>query len=189
LVVQGYAVWKLRAALNWPRLWPFLFGAAIGVPLGVAILGWAAPAHIRLSVAVVLVLYSLYALARPAMPPFKAGGAPADAAVGFLNGVLGGLTGLAGILITIWCVLRGWPKDQQRTIFQPVAVAIFAMSAFWLGINGTVSMDTLRLMALGLPVLLVGTWLGLKLYGRLDEAGFRKVVLVLLLVSGVTLLL
>jgi hypothetical protein len=36
-------------------------------------------------------------------------------------------------------------------------------------------------------VLLAGTWLGLKLYGRLDEATFRKVVLVLLLVSGATL--
>lgn len=189
LVVQGYAVWKLRRALDWRRLWPFLAGAAIGVPLGVAILGWAAPVHVRIGVAVVLVLYSLYALARPAMPPVKAGGAPADAAVGFLNGVLGGMTGLAGILITVWCVIRGWPKDQQRTVFQPVAVAIFAMSAFWLGINGTISTDTIRLIALGLPVLLLGTWLGLKLYGRLDEAGFRRVVLVLLLASGVVLLL
>jgi len=189
LIVQGYAVWKLRAALDWRRLQPFLVGAAIGVPLGVGILAWAAPAQVRIGVAVLLVLYSLYALARPAMKPLAAGGAPADAAVGFLNGVLGGITGLAGILITIWCVIRGWPKDQQRTVFQPVAVAIFAMSAFWLGVNGTISADTLRLMVLGLPVLLLGTWLGLKLYGRLDEAGFRKVVLVLLLVSGVTLLL
>jgi uncharacterized protein len=35
--------------------------------------------------------------------------------------------------------------------------------------------------------LLAGTWLGLKLYGRLDEASFRKVVLLLLLLSGVAL--
>lgn len=187
LIVQGFAVWQLRHALDWHRLWPFLAGAAVGVPLGVAILGWAAPAHVRIGVAAVLVLYSIYALARPAMQPVKAGGAPADAAVGFLNGVLGGMTGLAGILITIWCVIRGWPKDQQRTVFQPVAVAIFAMSAFWLGVNGTVSAGTIRLMALGLPVLLAGTWLGLKLYGRLDEAGFRRIILVLLLVSGVAL--
>src|SRR5947209_13759817 len=38
--------------------------------------------------------------ARPALAPVKAGGAPADAAVGFLKGVLGGVTGLAGILVT-----------------------------------------------------------------------------------------
>ena len=30
LIVQGYSVWKLRAALSWQRLWPFLLGAALG---------------------------------------------------------------------------------------------------------------------------------------------------------------
>ena len=135
-----------------------------------------------------LVLYAIYGLARPTMKPIKAGGAPADAAVGFLNGVLGAITGFAGILVTIWCGLRGWPKDQQRATFQPVGVAIFAMSALWLGGSGSVSADTVKLFLIGLPVLLAGTWAGLRLYGKLDEAGFRKIVLMLLLISGVALL-
>ena len=121
------------------------------------------------------------------MKPVKAGGATAHAGVGFLNGILGGLTGLAGILTTIWCGLRGWPKDEQRAIFQPIGVAIFAMSGLWLGINGAISIDTVWFFGIGLPALLAGTWLGLKLYGHLDEAGFRKLVLVLLLVSGLAL--
>ena len=37
---------------------------------------------------------------------------------------------------------------------------------------------------IGLPLLLAGTWFGLWLYARLDEAGFRKAVLGLLLISG-----
>src|SRR5947208_12645382 len=41
LVVQGISVWKLRHALQWNRLWPFLLGGTLGVPLGVAILEWA----------------------------------------------------------------------------------------------------------------------------------------------------
>src|SRR5260370_1048051 len=56
LVVQGISVWKLRRALRWSRLWPFLLGAAFGVPLGVSILGWARPDHVRVTVGVVLVL-------------------------------------------------------------------------------------------------------------------------------------
>jgi len=188
LIVQGYSVWKLRAALHWQRLWPFLLGAAPGVPLGVGILEWANPAHLRKAIGAVLVLYSLYALARPTLRPIKAGGAPADAAVGFLNGVLGAMTGFAGILVTIWCGLRGWPKDVQRTTFQPVGVAIFAMSAIWLGGSGSLSSETVMLFLVGLPVLLAGTWAGLRLYGSLDEAQFRKVVLVLLFVSGLALL-
>ncbi len=188
LVVQGISVWKLRHALRWSRLWPFLAGAALGVPLGVSILGWARPDHVRDAVAVVLVLYSVHGLARPVVKPVTAGGAAADAGVGFLNGILGGLTGLAGILATIWCGMRGWPKDEQRAVFQPIGVAVFAMSALWLGAKGAVAGDTVWLFLAGLPVLLAGTWAGLKLYGHLDEAGFRKVVLLLLLVSGLALL-
>src|SRR3954452_15144908 len=154
LIVQGYSVLKLRRALDWRRLWPFVAGAAIGVPVGVAILGWANPAYVRAGIGVFLVLYSLYALLRPALPPVTKGGAAADAAVGFANGMLGGITGLAGILVVIWGGLRGWPKDQQRAVFQPVAVAIFAMSALWLGVRGAVTIGTIKLFVIGLPVLI-----------------------------------
>jgi uncharacterized membrane protein YfcA len=106
-----------------------------------------------------------------------------------LNGVLGGITGLAGILVTIWCGLRGWPKEVQRTMFQTVAVAIFLISALWLGAKGAITPDVARLSLIGLPALLAGTWLGLKLFGRLSETTFRRVVLVLLLVSGLVLII
>ena len=69
LIVQGYSVWKLRGALDWRKLWPFVLGAAFGVPVGVGILTWANPAHVRMGVGAFLVLYSLYALLRPAIPP------------------------------------------------------------------------------------------------------------------------
>jgi uncharacterized protein len=188
LIVQGYSVWKLRHALDWRKLWPFLVGAMIGVPVGVTFLTWANPQHAKIGVGVFLVLYSLYALFRPAVGPIKSGGALADASVGFLNGVIGGMTGLAGILVTIWCGLRGWSKDVQRTVFQPVAVAIFLMSALWLGAKGAVTGETIKLFILGLPALFAGMWAGMKLYGRLNEATFRKVVLGLLLGSGAMLI-
>jgi len=187
LIVQGLAVWKLRNALDWRKLWAFVAGGALGVPLGVAILGWTNPAQVRAGIGAVLVLYALYALARPKMQPV-AGGPLRDAGVGFLNGILGGITGFAGIVVTIWCGLRGWPKDVQRAVFQPVGVATFIMCAAWLGGTGAISAHTVELFLLGLPFLLAGTWLGLRLYGRLDEDGFRKIVLALLLVSGVALL-
>ena len=90
LIVQGYSVWKLRDALDWRKLWPFVIGAALGVPAGVTILTWANPAHVRAGVGAFLVLYSLYALFRPAIAPIKAGGAVADAGIiaDFCDGVI-----------------------------------------------------------------------------------------------------
>ena len=189
LLVQGYSVWNLRRALDWRKLWPFVAGAAFGVPAGVMLLTWSDPRNVRIAVGILLVVYSLYAFFRPALKSVTTGGRAGDAIVGFFNGVLGGLTGLAGILVTIWCGLRGWPKDVQRAIFQPVAVAIFLTSGFWLGAKGTITADTLKFFAMGLPCVFAGTWLGLKLFGRIDEAMFRKVVLVLLFASGAALII
>jgi uncharacterized protein len=188
LIVQGYSVWKLRHALDWRKLWPFIVGAAIGVPVGVNLLTWSDPHSVRIGVGIFLILYSLYAFFRPTMKPVMRGGRAADAGIGFLNGLLGGMTGLAGILVTIWSGLRGWPKDVQRTVFQPVAVSIFLMSALWLGAKGTVTPETIKFFVIGLPFLFAGTWLGLKLFGRLNEAAFKKIVLALLFASGVVLI-
>src|SRR5207249_3113292 len=83
--------------------------------------------------------------------------------------------------------LRAWPKDVQRAVFQPVIIATSAMTVISLGASGAFAADTVKLFLLGLPMLLAGTWVGMKLYGRLDEASFRKIVLILLLVSGIFL--
>jgi uncharacterized membrane protein YfcA len=189
LVVQGWSVWKLRGAIRWRRLAPFLVGSAIGVPLGVELLRFLSPGTLRVGTGIFLVAYALYGLLRPTLPQFKQSSAAADLGVGVAGGILGGATGLAGIVVTIWSGLRGWPKDEQRAVFQPTGVATFAMIALWLGGAGMVAGDTLILFAIGLPAVLVGAWAGMKLYGRLDEGGFRKVVLVLLLASGVSLVI
>ncbi|WP_027514392.1 sulfite exporter TauE/SafE family protein [Bradyrhizobium sp. WSM1417] len=188
LLVQGYSVWKLRAALDWRRLWPFVLGAVLGVPVGVSLLTRADPNSVRIAVGTILIAYSLYAFFRPQLKVATVVPRAADMSIGFVNGLLGGLTGLAGIIVTIWCNLRGLPKEVQRATFQPVAVVVFAMAALLLGAKGALTLDTAKLFVLGLPFLFGGTWLGLKLFGRIDEAMFRKIVLALLFVSGVALL-
>ena len=69
LIVQGLSVWKLRRSIKPARLLPFLAGAVIGVPIGVELLRWTSPATLRISVGVVLVLFSLYSLVRPQLAP------------------------------------------------------------------------------------------------------------------------
>src|SRR4029453_9894042 len=187
LIVQGYAVWKLRRALDWRRLLPLVIGGQIGVPLGIELLRWLPASAMRAAIGVVLIAFSLNALLRPRLPPMAKAGAMADGSAGVVSGLVGGATGLAGIVPTIWSGLRGWNKDGTRAGFQPGGVTIFIGCALWLGGTGSFDRDMLRLFAIGLPALLIGTWAGLKAYGRLDEAAFRRIVLILLLVSGVAL--
>ena len=186
LLAQTYSIWKLRQAMSWRNVAPFIIGGAVGVPIGALLLTYINPAHLRIGVGVLLVLYSIYSLAKPALKPVQ-GGVPADLGIGFFNGLLGGLTGLGGIIVIVWVQLRGWPKDVQRTVFQPVILAAQAMTAISLTFAGAYTAETIKLYLYGLPALAAGIWIGLKLYGKLDEAGFRKVILVLLLVSGLSL--
>jgi uncharacterized membrane protein YfcA len=188
ILVQGYGTWKLRHAISWSRIWPFLPGGAAGVVLGIMVLRWADPFYLRIGMAVFLAGYSLYGLTRPALPPIRAN-ALADGVAGLVGGLLGSMAGFPGILVVIWCSLRGWPRDVQRGVFQPVSVALLLMSATVFGVTGAITAHVVMLYLIGLPVLALGTWAGFVLYGRLDEDTFRKMVLMLLLASGLFLLL
>ena len=186
LWTQGYGVWKLRRSMRWRNVAPFIVGGTIGVPIGTMLLTYTDPAYMRSGVGLLLVVYGIYGLVQPAFKPLQAG-VPADGGIGFLNGMLCGLTGLPGFVITVWCQLRGWTKDMQRAVFQPVILAASVVTAISLSLTGAITAETVRLYLLGLPALLAGLWLGFKLYGKLDDAAFRKLVLVLLVVSGLAL--
>jgi uncharacterized membrane protein YfcA len=187
LLIQGHAVWKLRHAVKFHRLKFLILGTAAGIPAGIAALRGASPVHLRVGFGILLVLFSIYGLAGPRLPEMKRAGRGAETGIGFLNGIIGGTTGLGGILPTIWSSLRGWSRDEQRAVFQPTAVAAFLMIIVASGSVGVITSDMMRLFLAGLPALIVGLWFGWMLYGKLNEAAFRRVVLTLVLVSGVKL--
>ena len=187
LLTQGYGVWKLRHSLSWRNVAPFIIGGTIGVPIGTLLLTYIDPAYMRSGVGLLLIVYGAYGLAQPAFKPLHVGAA-ADGGVGFLNGMLCGLTGLPGFIITVWCQLRGWTKDVQRAVFQPVMLAASVATGIALAFTGAITVEIGKLYVLGLPAMLAGLWIGFKLYGKLDDVAFRKVILVLLLVAGVALI-
>src|SRR6187431_1878104 len=71
LFVQAHGVWKLRHAVDYRRVTPLVAGGAIGVPLGIALLAYLEPAYVRFAVGVLLVIYSLYGMARPKLAPLR----------------------------------------------------------------------------------------------------------------------
>jgi uncharacterized protein len=187
IVTQGSGIWRVRHAISWPAVAPYIIGSALGIPAGIAMVTTVDPKTIRFGIGVLLLAYSLYSLFRPALKPPKAS-LSADLGVGVLNGLIGGLTGLGGVAVTVWCQLRGGKKDELRAIFQPVLFATFVMTTIAFAFAGTFTVETLKLYGFALPVLAAGIWSGFALYGKLDDAAFRKVILVLLLASGVALI-
>jgi uncharacterized membrane protein YfcA len=186
LLTQGYGIAKLRHELSWPNIWPLTLGTAIGIPIGVMLLTHINPSFLRFGVGALLVLYAIYNLVRPPIKPLKIG-VPADIAIGISNGLLGGLTGLGGVISTISCQLRGWSKDKQRAVFQPVLFAAFVIISISQLVAGSYTVDTVKLYGIGLPFMIAGIWIGFKLYGAINDETFRKTVLILVLLAGLSL--
>jgi len=186
IIVQGIGIWALRKSVDLRQLAPYLIGSAAGVPIGVVALRLVPAEQMRPVIGALVVIFALHSLVGPKLSLVDS--TPRASAVGFLSGVIGGSTGLGGLPMIVWSAACGWPKEKQRAIFQPVVVAIFIMSLAWMGGAGVLTARTGELFFFGLPAVVLGTWLGLRLFGRTSETAFRNVVLWLLLGSGMALL-
>ena len=184
VIAQLQSLVTLRPAFNLARLWPFLLGGVAGVPVGVLALDHLETAPFRAAVGLFLLGYCAFSLASRHLPVIDLGGRPADGAVGFAGGVLGGAAGLSGVLPTVWCGLKGWGKAAQRGIYQPFNLGILAWALIAQAHQGFITAEVGRLTLIALPGTMLGVWLGVKAYGRVDDRQFRLIILWLLLASG-----
>jgi uncharacterized protein len=181
-------IWPQRRHVEIARLWPFVVGGLAGIPIGVRLLLVTDANVVKGVLGVFLLVFGTYALLAPRLPVFKAGGRAADAGVGFIGGILGGIGGYSGVLPTIWTQLRGWPKEIARAVYQPYVIIIQAITLAGL-VWVTLDRAGVVMLIAVLPPVLLGTWIGWQLYGRLNDRRFRQALAVLLIASGATLVL
>jgi len=184
--VQGVIL--VRRSIRWPRLARFALPAIVGIPIGTALVVWIDPTALKLVIAAFLVLYGLFFAFRRELPAMTRPTPVIDGAIGFAGGILGGLAGLSGALPTMWCALRPWSKAEQRALLQPfnnivqlVAIVIFAA-------QGAFDRETLLILALAIPLTMAAAQVGLALFKRMDDDRFRRLLIVLMLVSGTLLM-
>ena len=186
VLLHSTTIWPQRRHIEFGKLWPFLLGGLAGIPIGVRLLVYTDPGALKAALGVFLLAFGTYALLSPRLHTFSSGGRAADAGIGFLGGVLGGIGGYSGVLPTIWTQLRGWPKASARAVYQPYIIVMHALALtgiVWV----TLDHAGVIMMLAVLPPLLAGTWIGWQLYGKLDDRRFRQALAVLLIISGLTL--
>jgi uncharacterized membrane protein YfcA len=137
-----------------------------------------------------LIAYALYALAvhyfgLPGLRCSPRWAAPVAFAGGFIDTLFGGG---GGTLVVIYLHLRGVGREAFRAT---VAVLwLFEMIARIIGYGtaGYYTAETLTLCAVLLPVMAAGTWAGERLGNRISQEAFSKLLAVLLMGAGVSLL-
>ncbi len=178
------AIW---GAIAWRRVLPFVAGGLVGVPIGAAILVEVSPQTFKTVIGGFLIVYCGFMLLRGAAPVVSWGGRLADGAVGFGGGILGGFAGLSGPLPTIWAGLRGWGKDEKRSVFQTFNLSILFFAGVSQAWHGFMTAEVGRLVLIALPGTLLGAWAGRRTYARLGDGHYDRIVLVLLFLSGISI--
>jgi uncharacterized membrane protein YfcA len=188
ITTQLLSITTLWSAMRWRQCTPYLVGGFVGIPLGAKLLQHFSPYTFAAGFGIFLILYSVYMLTRPCFT-IRSGGRLFEVAAGFAGGITGGATAFPGAIPTILCSLRGLSKTEQRGIVQPFIFLMQVATLVYFSKLGILNSATLTAYFWCVPAVVIGTCLGLRIFDRIDDAKFRRVVLIFLLVSGITFVL
>ena len=175
----------------WPHFLRISFYTIIGLGLGFYFLRLLHEDALKRCLGAFLILYSIYALwtasAPPVFPLRWHGGLAAGTGIfgGFFGALFGG--GIGPIYVIYFNVLR-MPKEVFRATMSTVVLLTGAARIAGYATFGFYESSTVTLIAVGLPMVIVGSWLGDRVVQRLDPAKFGAFIGVLILLSGVALL-
>ena len=158
------------------------------MPIGTLLLPHIDPRLFKLGIGCFLIVYPSYVLLECARSKSAWGGKAADGVVGFGGGILGGLTGLSGVLPVVWTDIRGWSKEQRRSVVQFFNMAILSFALVSHAVSGLLTRQVALEAVIALPATIGGSWSGAFVYRRLADRGYQRAVMVLLLISGLTLI-
>lgn len=167
----------------------FLVPGVVGVPIGVAMLGFLTPDALRGIVGTVLVAYcvaTLTGILKPIGTHLRT--TLRDGTIGGIGGVLGGIAGLSGVLPMVWLQLAMATPGESRAILQGYNMALLTLASAVMWLNGLIAGDVWTALLITVPASVAGAVAGNWAFGKASPATFRRVVLALLLISGVTLL-
>lgn len=175
-----------RKLIQLPEVGTLLPFALAGVGIGITLFQVLDATVLKVALGVFVICYALYSFWEPTVRPVsRFWAAPA----GLAGGTVGTLFGTGGPFFVTYLKARGLDKSQFRATFAAVFLidASFRISGY-LG-TGIVTVDLLRWLAMGMPIMVAGMYLGGHLHTNIPPRTFSIAISVLLLFSGVGLMI
>jgi uncharacterized membrane protein YfcA len=129
-------------------------------------------------------VWSIYLLCRPRLR-IRRQGPIVEGLVGWVGGLTGGAIAFPGALPAIWCALTRETKEEQRGTIQIFILVVQIGAMIYLIMKGLVGYALVSDYIKMLPAIMIGTFVGVYIFGKMSEATFRRLVLLLLLIVGI----
>lgn len=184
---RPFMILRYRSAFTLSNIWRLVVAAIFAIPLGVHLLGVVDEQIIRAVLAFVVIGYVVLNLALDRLPKLEH---PLWGYVmGFVGGLLAGAYNIGGPPAVMYATGRKWLADEFRANLQTYSLVNNIVVVLAHARNGNLTTDVLHLFVLIMPTVFLGLILGFALNDRINQDVFRKIVLLLLFISGVRLLL
>ena len=173
---------KIWRKVDWKLLAPTVIGAAIGTPLGTWLLA-GIPAdwmRVLIGLAVLAASFAVQLGFRFAKRPH----AGVSAGFGAIAGLTGGAAAMPGPSVIFLFLAVPIAHEAGRAsliLFFQVSAAMSAVSA---AVGGLLQLHALVLGALLVPAMLLGNWLGDRVFDKASAKTYRRVVVLLLAALG-----
>ncbi len=180
--------WKERKSIKWSICLPLAAMVIIGSIPGVLFLKNVDTGMIKILFGVVIVVIALEMLLRELRPGKAKQSKIVLTMIGLLSGVLCGLYGIGALLGAY--VNR--VTDNSRAFKANICVVFFVENTFRIilySIWGIITLDILRQALILLPFVLIGLVLGMLSSKVLDEKIVKRIVIVMLMISGIALII
>ena len=177
LVIETYQY------IKWKKVFTFLIGGLIGVPIGAYGLVHLNPDILRAVIGGLVALFGLFFLSGLRLH-FKER-KDVKIGVGLFSGLLGGSTSMSGPPVIIFGIGCNWDKNFFRATLLAyfLLLGIITNSSFFFFRLFTPS--NLKLLFFAFIPALFASWLGVKFKNKISEVKFRRLILILIIAVGI----
>lgn len=168
--------------------WRYLLIVAVAIFAAAQVVSLIPPQTFYFILGIPVVGLSLIQLlgVRISIPPHRR--IAAEWGIGLISGILGGLAGTWGPTTVLYLLAIDTPKSRQMV----VQGVIYGTGSVMLVLahlrSGILNQDTIWFSTALLPAALIGMGIGFQLQDRMDQALFKKITLVVLVLAGLNLL-
>jgi Predicted permeases len=190
-ILNGLAItagmsFGLRRIMDRRKILPLLIGSLPGVLAGTFLLKMADPTDINRMLGILLIAISVTNLTIRLRPLNLH--AFWGYVAGFFSGTLTASVGAGGPPAIIYSAATGWKKDEIRATLTGFFVLNGAVIAVVHSCSGVITHATLTTFAATLLFVLLGTFAGSVLSGRINRLMYLRIVYLLLAVLGIMML-